>query len=167
MDKRKQPKPRFWSRKKGDGDLFKFILDHVAHGGDECVIWPYGRLPKGYGILSYNGRSWRAHRLMCILAHGEPPTRQHLAAHSCGNGHGGCINPKHLDWKTTSENNFDRRLHGTAVTSYAGGKGKLKPEQVQTIRSSVGITDAAQAQQIGVSEETVRKARVGLTFRTL
>ena len=151
--------------KKGAGEAFRFILANVTHEGDDCLIWPFARIPKGYGHLSYNGQMWRAHRLMCILANGESPTRDHHAAHTCGNGHGGCINPKHLEWKTPGENNSDRSGHGTGATTWVGPRGKLNPGQVMDIRRAEGITDAAMAQKFGVSEEAVRKARVGQTFR--
>ncbi len=72
---------------------------------------------------------------MCELAHGEPPTPTHEAAHSCGRGHEGCVHPKHLSWKTQSGNQLDRREHGTTALNERGILGKLSQTQVESIRS--------------------------------
>lgn len=34
---------------------------------------------------------------MCELVYGKPPMPKHQAAHNCGKGNLGCINPKHLE----------------------------------------------------------------------
>ncbi len=112
---------------KGKGRAFAFLMEHVHDLDDgSCLIWPFFRDPDGgYGRLGYLGESHYAHRLMCRLANGPPPTDIHEACHSCGLGHEGCIHPKHLSWKTPSGNHLDRRRHGTHVTSTWGRKGKL------------------------------------------
>lgn len=51
---------------------------------------------------------------MCQKAHGDPPSPKHDAAHSCGRGHEGCVNPNHLSWKTKKQNQADRITHGTS-----------------------------------------------------
>jgi hypothetical protein len=79
-------------------------------------------------MLGYLGDTLYAHRLMCQLAHGDPPTPDHIAAHSCGRGHEGCVNPNHLSWKTYSENELDKRVHGTTRNPWWGKKGKLTRE---------------------------------------
>lgn len=123
---------------KGDGNRGKgkgltWLKDHVLHDGDACLIWPFCVNHQGYGQVGYIGRVFKAHRLMCILAHGEPPTPKHHAAHSCGNGHGGCVHPKHLDWKTPQENRMDTNEHGTDRNH----RGKaLAPDIVLRIRHS-------------------------------
>ena len=120
--------------KKGKGKTWLWILEHATYAGDDCLIWPFNRV-RGYGTLTVNSRSWRASRLMCTLVNGEAPSRQHEAAHSCGRGHEGCMTPNHLSWKTRSENQLDRREHGTKIEGWWGNKGKLTPAQVDEIRS--------------------------------
>lgn len=109
----------------------------IPFEGDDCLIWPYGRNSDGYGRLSIKVGSIRkhrgAHRVICIAVHGQPPTAKHEAAHSCGNGHLGCVNPRHLSWKTMKENQRDRFLHGTANLGERNGRAKLTSADVKEI----------------------------------
>lgn len=78
-------------------------------------------------FLRFNGT------YMCELVHGAPPTPDHEAAHSCGKGHEGCIHPKHLSWATHSENQLDRREHGTNKKK-GGPRPIITPEKAAEIR---------------------------------
>lgn len=78
-----------------------------------CLTWPFARSDDGYGKLTVGNRTTTAHRYICEIVHGSPPSRTHQAAHSCGNGRSGCVNFHHLSWKTPTENAADRRIHGT------------------------------------------------------
>lgn len=139
---------------------------HAEHDGAECLIWPFCRQPTGYGAFGYTENGKRempyAHRYMCELVNGPPPTPTHEAAHSCGNGKGGCVHPKHLSWKTISENNLDCRAHGTHVRCPTGNRGKLTDAQVAEIRSLAGtMTQAAMAARFSVSQPTIRDILTG------
>lgn len=92
------------------GEPMKFIERHAADPDGPCLTWPFARFPNGYANLG----GYSAIREMCRVAHGEPPTPKHQAAHTCNNGAGGCIHPQHLSWKTPRENQFDRIEHGTS-----------------------------------------------------
>lgn len=97
-----------------NGALLNFIETVViSHASDDCLIWPYGRSDNGYGTLRVGGKKWYAHRYVCFLRHGHPPTTGLDAAHSCGNGQLGCVNPGHLRWATRAENVADAIEHGT------------------------------------------------------
>lgn len=150
---------KFWSSKRGEGEAFRWLRDRVDYSGDDCLIWPFAILKHvGRGYLGYNGKSYYAHRLMCILVHGEPPTPKHQAAHSCGNGHKGCVNPRHLQWQTHSENQRDRRKHGTHVTTRYGSRSPLTVAQVREIRSVRGIEpQLATAARFGISLSSVQR----------
>ncbi len=91
------------------------LFEELIHAqDDECIFWPYIRSPKGYAILAAtktNKHSKFASKVMCERIHGPAPTPFHQAAHSCGNGHLGCINPNHISWKTPQENTLDRLVH--------------------------------------------------------
>lgn len=150
---------------KGKGKTFPWLLAHVNYQGDDCLKWPFGGDPKsGRGVLQHNGvRRW-AHRWMCMLAHGEPPTPNHKAAHNCGNGHLGCINPRHLEWKTQKENLADCAIHGTQPKHYDGNQGRLTTEQANEIRCSRGIKTMFElAALFEVSEGTINDIWRGRT----
>lgn len=105
MMQRKRKKPTIY----GKGVAYEWLVRHVSYPGDNCLTWPFARDSRvGRGLLGHESRRYWAHRLMCILAHGEPPTPKHQASHTCGRGHEGCVNPRHLEWKTNSENQYDR-----------------------------------------------------------
>src|SRR6185312_1870651 len=88
-------RPNQPSANRGKGKTFQWLLDHMGHHGDACMPWPFSKDGRvGRGGLTYRGKSYWAHRLMCELAHGAPPTPKHQAAHNCGKGHYGCVNPK-------------------------------------------------------------------------
>jgi len=93
----------------------EWIRSHANYAGDECLKWPFATSGTGYGALSWNGQIITANRAMCIEAHGEPPLQGMDSAHSCGNGHLGCVNPNHLRWATRSENIEDAFKHGRRV----------------------------------------------------
>lgn len=108
---------------------------HIAYEGDACLIWPFSKNREGRAYGRHRGtQSSLASRVMCELAHGAPPSQKHEAAHSCGNGHKGCVNPKHLRWATPLENAEDKRKHGTQVFGERVGNSKLTERQVLAIR---------------------------------
>lgn len=150
---------------KGDGKAYQYILEHLTHQGDDCVPWPFCRDKHGRGELSVNGERWWAHRLMCTLAHGEPPSPAHKATHNCGKGHEGCIAPRHLEWKTQKENIADCRLHGTQARHTYGRYGKLgfgKAEQIRAMRET--HTQGQLAALFEVSEGAINDIWRGRTW---
>ena len=58
-----------------------------------CWDWQGGRLPNGYGVLTCEGISWLAHRLMWTLAYGPIP-QGFFVCHTCDRQP--CVNPEHL-----------------------------------------------------------------------
>jgi hypothetical protein len=113
----------------------RFFQDVVlASNTDDCLFWPYGRAGRGYAVV---GKKY-VHRLACEHIHGQPPTAKHEAAHSCGNGHLGCVNPRHLYWKTTKENHADKIIHGTMLRGEKILWAKLKTDDVLQIRALSG-----------------------------
>lgn len=138
---------------KGNGKAFRWLMEHVNHQGDACLIWPFGvdrRVNRG--MLGYNGRHYWAHRFMCELAHGAPPTPKHQAAHNCGKGHYRCVNPRHLEWKTNAQNQLDRAKNGNALRNPHGPQGALTAEQKADIIALKGtMPQTAIAARFGVS----------------
>lgn len=142
---------------KGNGAGVKFLRDHVNDPDGECLIWPMYRNPNGYGNLGFEGKQFWAHRFMCELANGPPPSSDSEAAHSCGRGADGCVHPRHLSWKSASGNALDCRRHGTQVRSVHGVGGRLTKEAVAEIRALRGqMTQEAIAAKFKISPPTVR-----------
>lgn len=98
-----------------------WIRSHASHEGDDCLAWPFTRNAGGYGTIWANGGHSTASRLMCIEANGVPPFPGAEAAHSCGRGRFGCVNPRHLSWKTRQQNNAEKASHDSA-------KGEKNPQ---------------------------------------
>lgn len=143
------------SGNKGKGKCAAWVFDHIGYQGDDCLMWPYGRTTHGYGQLGYMGEMYAAHRFMCELAHGKAPADKPQAAHSCGNGHLGCCNPKHLSWKSNSENQRDRRAHGTQKGGI-GTRTRLTQDQIERIWRSPGKeTQFGLAAELGVKRGTI------------
>lgn len=102
--------------------------------GDDCLSWPFANAGNGYGRVLYEGKTWYPHRLLCFLVHGAPP--EHFdASHSCGNGSEGCVNPRHLIWKSRRDNLADKLKHGTHNRGSQHYAAKLTKNDVLYIRS--------------------------------
>lgn len=147
---------------RGRGKGIMFLRAHVDHQGDDCLLWPWSA-PNGYGEMGYCGRLYYAHRLMCEMVHGEAPAGKIEAAHNCGNGL--CVNPKHLEWKTPSENQCDRAAHGTKST---GSAGKITPAQADEIRALRGTKTQRQiAAMYGITRSNVSNIQNGYHFKSV
>lgn len=149
--------------KKRNSEFLEWL---VGHKGDACVVWPFSRNEYGYGQVKHGDKFYKAHRLMCIMAHGEPPEPRYNAAHSCGNGNKGCVNPNHLSWKTPSENTLDTIRAGRAPQRINGRRAKLTQDQVNRIRR-IGFTvnKFELARTFGVSPETIRRVLNGEVWK--
>jgi hypothetical protein len=139
----------------------------ASYDGDECLLWPYSRT-RGYGMFVVNGQRYYATRFMCELVHGKPPSPKHEAAHSCGNGHGGCVHPKHLSWKTPSDNTRDSIEHGTHYKSRSKTpRFKLTESKVAAIKKLKGkSTQENVAAQFDIHRDTVGRIWRGQTWKT-
>lgn len=145
------------------GEVQHYYNSVVLHyDGDDCLMWPYGERASGYGGLYRNGKPRVVSRILCEDVNGPPPTPDHEAAHSCGNGHLGCVTKAHLSWKTPKENNDDRLIHGTHNRGERHGKAKLTESQVREIRSLKGIIGIHKlAVRFGVSKTAVADIHKG------
>ena len=141
------------------GKPMAWLLSHVTYDGNECLIWPFARSADGYTRIRKNGRAVTASRLMCELVNGTPPEGRFEAAHSCGNGAGGCVHPKHLRWATCVENNADKKLHGTHLTGEAVPTAKFTDQQVSEMRESRRRGEKLRviATRFGTSQRTVQR----------
>lgn len=146
-----------------DGEPLAWLKDNINYDGNDCLKWPYADRGNGYGAVNNeHGKTVGAHRMMCELAHGDPPSYRHIVCHSCGNGHLGCVNPRHLRWGTVSDNSRDMIGHGTALRGNKNGSSKLKEEDAREIRRMRGReTQVSLAMRFGVSQSVVSKIQLG------
>lgn len=106
----------------------------VAYVGDECFIWPHARNSAGYGHMVIDGSHKLVHRIVCEAHNGPPPQDMPMAAHSCGNGHMGCCNPRHLSWKSARGNSADTIKHGRSCRGTRHYLSVLTEGDIPTIR---------------------------------
>jgi hypothetical protein len=142
------------------GTLIAWIKQHSLYSKKSCLIWPFGLKGNNTGypgcIYTPDGRRMLAARFMCELVNGKPPTKKYHAAHSCGKGHLGCINPKHLYWATPLKNRQDTVDHGTIALGEKHGLSKLTEKDVVKIRSLQGkMTQQEIAKMFGVSSSSI------------
>lgn len=139
-----------------------FYQSAKSYAGDDCLIWPYAKSADGYGVMNGGSRSNLVSRLMCEEEHGPAPDPSMDASHSCGNGHLGCVNRKHLSWKTRAGNMADKLIHGTMTRGEKHGASKLTADSVREIRSLIGtITNQEIADRFGITDRTVSKIKLG------
>lgn len=141
------------------GEPLRFINEVAApYASDDCLTWPYSMNGKGYGKLRFGGSKVYAHRLVCWVVHGAPPSPEHEAAHSCGKGHLGCVNPRHLEWKTRAGNHADKLIHGTDARGERNKAAKLSEAQAkQVLRLKGHQTTTEIASAFGVCRKTVER----------
>lgn len=134
--------------------------------GDDCLRWPFKTAVKGYGKFHLDGREVLASRYICERVNGPPPTLTHEAAHSCGKGHEGCVNKRHLSWKTPVENAADKVAHGTTGRGEQCPVSKLTEANVLEIRrlTASGITQRTIAAQFGIDQSTVSDIKRGKSW---
>lgn len=153
------------SASKGKGKCHRWLVDRAGLDDGACLIWPFYTNPNGYGQLGHLGVQLWAHRVMCDLANGPAPTPKHEASHSCGNGHRGCVHPKHLAWKTKVQNRGDCVAHGTNTRSNAGNRGRLSPSDIADILASKGKERQVDlAARFGISWQSVSMIQRGKMY---
>lgn len=140
----------------------------LLHTSSECLTWPFGKDGDGYGQLRVDGKKAKASRYICQLAHGAPPSPRHEAAHSCGKGHEACIAPGHLSWKTPTENQADKVLHGTINRGERNANAKITQAAAGEILALKGIEKRREiANRFGVSYQTVGRIHNGRSWAWL
>jgi hypothetical protein len=142
-----------------DGEPFKWLENHKNYSGDDCLKWPFAEDGYGRGSLGVGGKTTRAHRVMCELIYGSPPTPAYHAAHNCGKGHLGCVNPRHLEWKTCAENQEDKRTHGTLLQGEDIWASKLTRKEVLEIRSDWNSTGKEISERYSMSQAQISQIR--------
>lgn len=144
-------------RRTKHGETVEWLRASLTIETDDCVKWPFSTTV-GYGQTWWNGRPALATRVICELKHGPAPTPKHQAAHSCGKGHEGCVNHRHLRWATRKENETDKTAHGT--------RGKtLSPGDVAQIKALRGRETGVEiARRFGVTPSCISSIFTGKSW---
>lgn len=126
-----------------------------AQETDDCVLWPYAADKHGYGRIKVGSHTTLVTRLSCAMAHGQPPTPKHQAAHSCHTP--ACFNPRHLRWATPAENAADKVNDGTSRRGVPKWNSKVTADDVRLIRYQVakGTPQSVFAKHFGLSSGAV------------
>ena len=107
-----------------------------SYSQSDCLFWPYANV-RGYPVFNYAGKRWLVTRLLCKEIYGDPPSAEFHAAHSCGNGHLGCVNPLHLRWASLADNTADRVRAGVERQKLTGyrtpSNAKYHPQKIRQI----------------------------------
>ena len=151
------------------GEPLTWLHKHANHtDADTCLTWPFAYEQNGYAVLRIGVKNQRAHREMCRIVYGEPPTSLHEAAHTCGKGHEGCVNPYHLRWDTRSGNFADKLIHGTHNRGDQCPVAKLSEAEVRLIKRLIGSQPiSAIARRFGVSPGAIYSIRSGASWSWL
>jgi hypothetical protein len=158
---------KFWSRVNKDGAM-------AAHMDTRCWLWTGSRLNntkllvnKRYGLATFRGRDWLAHRLAWLLYTGVNPDKLDVL-HKCDAPL--CVRQDHLYLGTQADNNADRDRRGRHISlcGTAHGRAKLTDEQVACIRQEhipYIVTPGALAEKYGVSRAAIRMILEGHNWR--
>lgn len=152
-----------------NGEPAHWIKAHIAFDGPDCLLWPFAKT-KGYGkATDENGTSDYACRIMCESVNGPPPFQNADSAHSCGNGHLGCVHPKHLRWATKTQNALDRYEHGTMRLGANVHNAVLTEAMVLEARrlKSQGLPITQIASRLGGSYEALKQMFQGKSWSWL
>lgn len=121
---------------------------------DECIVWPQEScFTSGYGLIRYQGKNLRAHRVSYEIHKGEIPPGM-LVRHKCDNPP--CVNPDHLEAGTHADNMRDKSDRNRAAVGERSGLSKLTEAQVLEIRElAKGHTHTSISLEYGVTSANI------------
>ena len=128
-----------------------------ANGKESCWEWTGGRMPSGYGQISFMGRPQGAHRLAYQFAIGDIPAGFSIL-HRCDNPP--CCNPAHLFTGTARDNAQDALAKGRFVVGERNGYAKLSDSDIASIKHLYAIgayTQTELAKKYGVYQSTIQR----------
>lgn len=128
---------------------------------DGCWEWKGARDKDGYGIFTYEAKTYRA-AIMALVLSGVERKPGRYACHTCDNP--SCVRPDHLYFGSPSDNVADAMQRGRMKVGSAHGAAKLTEEAVYLIRRG-GFSDREFADLFGVTAGAVSMARRKITWR--
>lgn len=130
------------------------LLD--AEPTDGCVEWWGARSAGGYGSVWFEGRNYRAHRLLLTWVSGRELDARETVMHSCDNPP--CVNPAHLSIGDQSKNMSDCVARGRMDRSgESNGRAKLSENDIRDIRQRYVLGGSRRlAEEYGVHPSNIR-----------
>lgn len=152
-------------------DFFAFI---DTRGGDTEQCWPWcgyaSSMYKDRGYFWFEGKRWLVYRLMYYLNYGDIPDEDAMGnevvvRHKCDNSL--CVNPKHLELGTRSDNENDKYLNDRAGLPVAVVR------EIKRLLQTTELTQEQIAEHVGnryavdVSRSAVRDIKLGLRRKNI
>ena len=139
-----------------------------------CWLWTGAQSSSGYGHLTVEGRSVKAHRFSYEVHNGPisdvagQDCRGACVIHSCDNPL--CVNPRHLRVGSHVENMRDKADRGRVVSNPLLGdkhqNSKLTSEKVRRLRTMAanGLGPVSIGRALGVSHAAISSVLTGRTW---
>lgn len=118
-------------------------------GADDCWMWTLKPDRDGYGVASFGGRQWRAHRLSYTVHVGDIPDGHDLD-HVCETRL--CVRPSHLEPVTNFENFVRKYLR----------QGRTREDAEKLAQWDVRTVADEQARKVALREALARAREAGL-----
>ena len=146
---------RFWKKIKLPDDLI-----------DGCWIWQAAKNKNGYGLFSFAGSTYRAHRFSHMIFKGEIG-EDLCVRHTCNNP--GCVNPFHLLSGTHQDNSNDMTEQNRQCNGRDHHLAKLTELEVKEILDKLilGYTGPELSEEYNVSELSIYKISHGETWKDI
>ncbi|MDD5371529.1 MAG: HNH endonuclease [Anaerolineaceae bacterium] len=143
-----------YDTKRGLYERWKERVAPAEDHPDGCMIWQGGSDKDGYGIFTYEGKTYRAHRVAYELFNGELGNGM-FACHTCDTP--SCANPEHIFEGTSDDNKKDCVSKNRHSHEESHGRSKLTSAQIHDIRDAyeLGINIVAIAKVYGISHTMV------------
>ena len=138
----------------------------LANDKTGCREWAGTRDRRGYGFISIQGQSCRAHRVAMVVSLRRELDPLEVVCHACDNPP--CVNIDHLWVGTTAENTADMCAKGRKADHRGeqNPRAKLAAEQVRAIRSDPRGHKRL-ARQYGVHRSTIQDIRNGTLWSSI
>lgn len=142
-----------------------------VHKTEDGSCWEWlGHIEKrGYGVMSYNNKRDKAHRISWRIANNQEIPKGMVIMHLCDNPI--CVNPNHLKLGTQDDNMKDCKNKGriTKSTGENHGRSKLTETDVLEIRRLIakGKTNKEIANLHKTTTQNIQAIRINKTWKWL
>lgn len=138
---------------------------YVINNGEFCWDWK-GSKSSGYGVMMFDAKAMKAHRVSWIINHGKIP-KGRFVLHSCDVRD--CSNPKHLFLGTCADNAKDMAKKGRTCVRLGteNHASILNESQVGIIKTLLkkGKHMLILAREYKVSHSAIWAIKKGLTWK--